>query len=362
MQRYNFAAGPSALPGAVLQAAREGFENWRGSGLSVMEIPFTGEAYAELYDETVALLRRLLELPDDYHILLLQGGAYSQFSLLPMNLLRGRSSADYAVTGHWSARAAEEARRYCRVNIVTDSSDGAYGDIADLDKWSLDPEAAYCHITTNETANGVQFHSLPDTHPAPLVADITSDFLMAPLAIERFGLLYASAQKNAGIAGLTLVIVNDALLGGAMSITPTVFDYTKLAACRSKVNTPPVWAIYMAGLVFRWICDEGGLTVMAERNRRRARDLYRTIDESGFYSCPVAERVRSSVSVCFGLPTPQLEDRFIRQAQEEGLCHLQGHSASGGVRVSLYNAVSDRAVETLIDFMHRFADRHAYPV
>ncbi|WP_275099601.1 3-phosphoserine/phosphohydroxythreonine transaminase [Sedimenticola hydrogenitrophicus] len=356
---YNFAAGPSVLPEAVLAEAREGLDNWAGSGQSVMEIPFTGEAFARIHDEAVATLRNLLEIPPDYHVLLLQGGAYGQFSLLPMNLLRGRECADYALTGHWSQRAANEAKRYCRVNIAADGASSGYTAIPDWSAWSLDPTAAYCHITTNETANGVRFRELPDTGRVPLVADITSDFLMAPLDIRRFGLVYASAQKNAGIAGLTVVIVKQALLGRALPITPTVFNYELLAASNSRVNTPPVWAIYMAGLVFKWIQAEGGLGEMAVRNRRHAGWLYRTIDESGFYHCRAAEAARSPVNVCFELPTPRLERAFLAEARERRLHNLKGHAAATGLRASLYNAVSESAVAALVSFMRDFALRHA---
>lgn len=362
MGRYNFAAGPSALPESVLAAAREGLGDWDGNGQSVMEIPFTGEAFAHILDEAEATLRQLLAIPADYQVLFMQGGAYGQYSLLPMNLLRGRESADYAVTGHWSQRAANEAQRYGRVNIVADGAMSGFTDIPDRSEWSLDPEAAYCHITSNETANGVQFRDWPETGTVPLVADITSDFLMAPLDIRRFGLVYASAQKNAGIAGLTLVIVHQSLLGRALPITPTVFNYELLAASRSKVNTPPVWAIYLAGLMFKWILHEGGLAEMAVRNRRHARWLYQAIDESDFYHCRVAKAARSSVNVCFELPTAQLQQQFLAEAEAQGLHNLKGHAAATGLRASLYNGVREVAVSALLAFMHDFARCHASAV
>ncbi|WP_428609859.1 3-phosphoserine/phosphohydroxythreonine transaminase [Sedimenticola sp.] len=359
MASYNFAAGPSALPKAVLAAAREGLGDWDGNGQSVMEIPFTGEAFARIHSEAEATLRRLLAIPSDYQVLFIQGGAYGQFSLLPMNLLRGRESVDYAVTGHWSQRAANEAKRYCRVNIVADGATNGFTDIPEWPEWSLDPAAAYCHITSNETANGIQFREWPETGSVPLVADVTSDFLMAPLDIRRFGLVYASAQKNAGIAGLTLVIVHQSLLGRALPITPTVFNYELLAAANSRINTPPVWALYLAGLVFKWILAEGGLAEMAARNRRHARWLYQAIDESGFYHCRVAESARSSVNVCFELPTAPLQQQFLAEAEAQGLHNLKGHAAATGLRASLYNGVSEAAVSGLLAFMHDFARCHA---
>jgi phosphoserine aminotransferase len=358
MTMFNFAAGPAALPEPVLEAARAGLANWVGSGQSVMEIPFTGNEFAQIHEETVTSLRLLLDIPSDYHVLLLQGGAYGQFSMLPMNLLRGRQRADYVVTGHWSRRAADEAKKYCSVNIAADGAESGFTDIPDWMHWSLDPQAAYCHITTNETANGVQFGELPDTGRVPLVADVTSDFLMAPMDVQRFGAFYASAQKNAGTAGLTVVIVKDALLGQALPITPTVFNYERLAISGSKVNTPPIWAIFIAGLMFKWISTEGGVEEMARRNSRKARLLYEIIDESGFYKCPVAETVRSSVNVCFDLPSSDLESTFLFAAQEKGLRNLKGHSATGGIRASLYNAVSEEAVTALASFMTGFAAEH----
>ncbi|MCP4995501.1 MAG: 3-phosphoserine/phosphohydroxythreonine transaminase, partial [Gammaproteobacteria bacterium] len=277
MDIFNFAAGPSALPESVLEAAKSGLNNWKGSGQSVMEIPFTGEEFSEIHEEVVTTLKVLLNIPMDYQVLLLQGGAYGQFSILPMNLLRGQQKADYAVTGHWSRRAADEAKKYCSVNIAASGSKSRFSDIPSLSEWSLDPDAAYCHITTNETAEGVQFKELPDTGPVPLVADVTSDFLTEPMDISRFGALYASAQKNAGTAGLTLVIVKESLLGQALPITPSVFDYGRLAGNSSNVKTPPVWAIFIAGLVFKWMHSEGGLEEMARRSRRKAESLYAAI-------------------------------------------------------------------------------------
>ncbi len=360
MDTYNFAAGPAALPKPVVEAAKAGLENWKGSGQSVMEIPFTGDEFAQIHEEAVATLRLLLDIPSDYHILLLQGGAYGQFSILPMNLLRGRQKADYAVTGHWSRRAADEAEKYCSVSIAASGFKSGFSEIPDWSEWSLDHQAAYCHITTNETAEGVQFKELPDTGRVPLVADVTSDFLTEPMDISRFGAIYASAQKNAGTAGLTIVIVKENLLGQALPITPSVFDYGRLVANASKVNTPPVWAIFIAGLVFKWILSEGGLAEMAYRNRCKAKSLYAAIDDSGFYRCSVAEKVRSSVSVCFQLPDSGLEEVFLSEAQKKGLLNLKGHSATGGIRASLYNAVSEEAVTALVRFMDRFAVQHKY--
>ncbi len=352
---FNFAAGPASLPRPVLEEAKEGLMNWRGSGQSVLEMPFTSTEFRQIYEEAFSLLEELVELPPGYSILFMQGGAYGQFAFIPMNLLRGIGKADYAITGHWSSRAALEARKYGSVNVVTDNSDSGHTTIPPVEGWTLDPDAAYCHITTNETANGIQLSKLPDTGAVPLVADSTSDFLTKPVDVKRFGAIYASAQKNIGPAGLTIVIVRNALIGEARSITPNVFNFELLAANNSKVNTPPTWAVYIAGLVFRWILAEGGLMEMANRNRNKARILYEFIESSEFYHCPAARDCRSTVNVVFGLPTIALEEEFVTRAREHGLLNLAGHAINGGIRASLYNAVSDEAVTALVGFMDEFA-------
>jgi len=358
MPSYNFSAGPSTLPRAVLEEARKELSDWRGTGQSVMEIPFTGDEFREILESTIASFRELLDIPDNYHVLMLQGGAYGQFSIAPMNLLGARKSTDYAITGHWSKRAANEANKYCKVNIVTDRTDMDFTDIENPESWRLDANAAYCHITTNETANGVQLRQLPDTGDVPLVGDVTSDLLTAPLDVRKFGVLYASAQKNMGIAGLTVVLIRDDLLGQALPITPSVFDYSQLVANSSKVNTPPTWAVYISGLVFKWVLSQGGLQEMARSNLYKANLIYDVIDSNNFYHCPVVENVRSTVNVCFNLPDKNLEELFLSQATENGLLNLQGHSATGAIRASLYNAVSEEAVIALRQFMIIFADEH----
>jgi phosphoserine aminotransferase len=357
MPSYNFSAGPAAIPKVVLEEAKSGLTDWKGSGRSVMEIPFTGPEFKSILDDAILRLRELLDIPDNYHVLMLQGGAYGQFSFVPMNLLRGRERADYAVTGHWSKRAADEAGKYCKVNLVTDSSDTNFTNIESPVNWNLDANAAYCHITTNETANGVQLHELPETGDVPLIADVTSDLLTAPLDVSKFGVLYASAQKNMGAAGLTIVIVRDDLVGQAQSITPSVFDYGLLVDNNSKVNTPPTWAVYISGLVFKWVLSEGGLVEMARRNRVKAKLLYDVINAGDFYQCRVAQKVRSSVNVCFSLPNKVLEEQFLSQAAQSNLHYLEGHSAAGAIRASLYNAVEEEAVVALAQFMTAFASR-----
>lgn len=355
MRLHNFAAGPSSLPKTVLEEARTALVDWNGTGLSIMELPFTGPEFKSIQEEAEATLAELLDLPGNYRVLFLQGGAYAMFSLIPMNLLHGRATADYVITGHWSRRAADEGSRYCRVGIAADASANGYAGIPPPEEWALDPAAAYCHITTNETANGVQFRRLPDTGNVPLLADATSDFLTRPIDMSRLGVLYASAQKNIGPAGLTIALIREDLLGRALPITPAVFDFGRQATAGCGVNTPPTWAVYVAGLVFKWLRAEGGLPEMARRNERKARILYDVIDAGDFYACPVELEARSTVNVCFRLPDTVLEERFLMEASASGYLNLKGHSAIGGVRVSLYNAVQEEAVLELARFMERFA-------
>ncbi|MCW9035078.1 MAG: 3-phosphoserine/phosphohydroxythreonine transaminase [Rhodospirillales bacterium] len=355
MTIYNFAAGPASLPPEILRQAQEELLDWRGTGLSVMEMPFTSAPFKQIMEEAVSSLRDLLNIPWNYHVLLMQGGAYGQFSIVPMNLLRGKKSADYLVSGHWSRRAADEAKKYCKTNIVAEAKANNLEALRDESSWKKNPDAAYFHLTTNETADGVQLQNLPDTGDVPIIADVTSDFLTAPLGVSKFGALYASAQKNVAPSGLTIVIIREDLLNGAMPITPTVFNYQRLAENTSKVNTLPTWSIYMAGLMFQWVMKEGGLSVMGERSQKKAEMLYSVIDEHDFYTCPVDQDFRSQTNTCFILPTKRLEKEFLTKAEEKGLVNLRGHGAIGGIRASLYNGVSLEAVETLADFMISFA-------
>lgn len=351
---FNFASGPAILPREVLAQARDEMLDWHGSGLSVMEMPFGGAEYKEILAATTRDLIDLLAIPSSYRVLFLQGGAYAHFAFLAMNLLRGRGSADYVETGHWSRRAIDEGRRYCRVGIAASGEAEGFTRVPSLDLYRLNADAAYCHITTNETADGVQFHWTPDTGAVPLVADMTSDFLSRPVDIGRFGMIYASAQKNVGPAGLTIVILREDLLGGALPETPRVFDYTAQAAENSMINTPPTFSVYMAGLVFQWLKRQGGLAAMERLNRRKSGKLYSAIDNSGFYRCPIARESRSRVNLCFRLPDENLEIRFLAEADKLGLRNLKGHPARGGLRASLYNAMPEVGVDALIDFMREF--------
>ncbi|HXH01955.1 MAG TPA: 3-phosphoserine/phosphohydroxythreonine transaminase [Candidatus Competibacteraceae bacterium] len=355
---FNFAAGPATLPAQVLAQARDELLDWQGSGLSVLELPFTSPEFRVIQERAEADLRALLAIPDDYRVLFLQGGAYAHAALLAQNLLGGRR-ADYVETGHWSRRAAGEAERYGRVDIAASGAASGFTAIPPQEQWRLNPSAVYCHITSNETADGVQFHWIPDTGAVPLIADMTSDILSRPVDVRRYGLIYASAQKNIGPAGLTLVIVRETLLAQAPAALPAVFAYGCQAAAGSRVNTPPTFAVYLTGLVLQWLHRQGGLAEMARRNRDKSRRLYAAIDASGgFYRCPVALADRSWMNVRFHLPDDVLTTAFLAEAEAHGLRYLRGHGAVGGIRASLYNAMPEAGVEALIGFMADFAERH----
>lgn len=333
--------------------------DWHGCGMSVMELPFSSGEYREIAGSAASNLRKLLNLTDRYHILFLQGGAYAHFAMLAMNLMGANPIADYVQTGHWSTRAINEGRRYGRINIAASAEPAGFNHIPPFTEWRLNPAAAYCHITTNETANGLQFHWLPDTSEVPLVADMTSDFLTRQLEISRFGMVYASAQKNVGPAGLTIVIIRDSLLDQCLDITPAVFNYGLQARSNSRINTPPTYSVYIAGLIFSWLLDKGGLAAVEQRNRQKAGRLYAAINADGFYRCPVIPADRSLVNVCFRLPDAALERDFLDEAETCGLVNLEGHGVTGGIRASLYNAMSLEGVDALIGFMQDFSARHS---
>jgi phosphoserine aminotransferase len=357
---YNFAAGPAALPESVLEQVKDELLDWHGSGMSIMEMSHRSKEFSQVIEESQADIKELLNLPGNYKVLFLQGGATSQFSMVPLNLLGDKQSADYINTGFWSDRAIVEAKRYGKVNIAADSQGNKFTKLPAADKsgWQLDKNAAYVHYTANETIHGVEFDYIPETGSVPLVSDMSSNILSRPLDVSKFGLIYAGAQKNIGPAGLTIVIVRDDLLGKAKAETPYLFDYKTLADNASMANTPPAFAWYVAGLVFKWIKAEGGLNEMARRNERKANLLYKAIDESGFYKNPVHPSCRSRMNIPFTLKSAELEAPFQKEAKAAGLLALGGHRAVGGLRASLYNAVSEEAVVALTDFMKDFAKRH----
>jgi len=346
MNVFNFAGGPAALPKDVLNQAKDEMFDWQGSGVSLLEMPFTGDAFKEILFKAERDLRTLLSLPSTHHILFLQGGAYAHYALLAMNLLNEKSTATYIDTGHWSKRAILEAQKFAEITVFDENLN------------TLDHETAYCHLTSNETSNGKQFHDIPDLGDIPLIADVTSDFLTRPHDFNKFDLIYASAQKNVAPAGLTIVIIHEKLFNKALDITPTVFNYTEQARNHSKTNTPNTFGVYMAGLMFNWVINEGGLPEMARRCAEKSQLLYDLIDESPFYTTRINGAMRSHVNVCFDLPTSDLDNSFICEAEEAGLLNLKGHPVGGNIRASLYNAVPIEAVHALASFMKNFELRH----
>ncbi len=353
---FNFSAGPAVLPEEVLEQVKEELLDWHGSGMSVMEMSHRGKEFIGIAERAEASLRELMRIPPSYKLLFLQGGASGQFAAVPLNLLRGRKKADYIETGHWSKKAIAEAGKYCQVNVAASSAADKYTRIPPREGWRLDPEAAYVHYTPNETIAGVEFHWIPDTGDVPLVADMSSTILSRPIDVTRFGLIYAGAQKNIGPAGLTIVIVREDLLGGADPRTPAIFDYEVQAKNASLYNTPPTFAWYIAGLVFEWLKKKGGLEEMARINERKARKLYDCIDGSGgFYRNPVEPACRSWMNIPFTLADPSLDEEFLKGAQAAGLVQLEGHRSVGGMRASLYNAMSEAGVDALVDYMKTFA-------
>ncbi len=351
---YNFSPGPAALPEEVLAQARDELLDWQGTGMSVMEVSHRGKEFSALAEEAEADVRELLQVPDSHKVLFVQGGATLQFSAVPLNLASTDSLVSYVNSGSWSKKAIAEAEKYCRVEIAADAAPFNYHKIPPQDTWNVDSRAAYLHYTPNETIGGVEFHFIPETGGVPLVADMSSTILSRPVEVGRFGVIYAGAQKNIGPAGLTLVIVHEDLLDRARPHTPTVIRYKTMADTGSMSNTPPTFAWYVAGLVFKWLKRQGGLAAMAERNRAKADKLYRAIDGSGFYSNPVDPSCRSWMNVPFTLADPGLDARFLEEAASRGLKNLKGHRSVGGMRASLYNAVPEAAVDALVEFMQWF--------
>ncbi|MEJ2391806.1 MAG: 3-phosphoserine/phosphohydroxythreonine transaminase [Gammaproteobacteria bacterium] len=356
---FNFSAGPAMLPEEVLQRAQQEMLDWNGSGMSVMEMSHRGKEFMGIAEKAEADLRELLSIPSDYAVLFLQGGASAQFAMVPMNLLRGKNKADYINTGAWSKKAIAEAKRYCDVNVAASSEDQKFSTIPAFDSWKLQKDAAYLHYTPNETIGGVEFHWVPDAGETPLVVDMSSTILSRPIDVSRFACIYAGAQKNIGPAGLTLVIVRKDMLGQTLSGTPSMFDYQKQADNGSMLNTPPTYAWYLAGLVFDWLKQKGGLEAMAQINQRKAQKLYAAIDQSGFYHNPVDPACRSWMNVPFTLANAELDKLFLEQASARGLKTLKGHRSVGGMRASIYNAMPEAGIDALIAFMQEFEKEHA---
>ena len=371
---WNFSAGPSALPEVVLQQAAAEMLDWHGSGMSVMEMSHRGKHFVQICDEAESDLRDLLGLPADYAVMFMQGGGSGENAIVPMNLMgrRGTPAADFVVTGHWSKRSYKEAGRYGSTHVAASSEQAIQLDgreqapltwVPPVDTWSVRKESAYLHLCSNETIGGVEFMDWPDTAAlgapdVPLVVDASSHFLSRPMDVTRCGMVYAGAQKNAGPAGVTMVIARRDLIGHALPICPSAFDYANVAAEHSRYNTPPTFAIYVAGLVFKWVKANGGVAGMEAANKAKADLLYGYLDSSGFYRNPIHAPVRSRMNVPFVLRDESLNDAFLQGADAAGLTQLKGHKSVGGMRASIYNAVPLAGVAALVEYLKEFERRH----
>ena len=351
---YNFSAGPAVLPEPVLEQAQRDLLALPGVGMSILEISHRSAAFDQVLEEAEADLRALAGIPDDYHVLFLQGGASQQFAMVPMNLLGPGEVADYTLTGSWAKKAAAEAAKIGTVNVCASTETEAFTRVPRVDELALTPGAAYVHLTSNNTIVGTEWPSMPDTGDVPLVVDASSDLLSRPLDIARHGLIYGGAQKNLGPAGVTLVVIRRDLAERGAETLPSTLRYAVAAEHGSRYNTPPVFAIYLFGLVMRWLKDQGGLEAMATRNRRKATLLYEAIDRSDFYRGTAQPESRSMMNVTFRLPTEELEARFTTEATAAGLSGLKGHRSVGGQRASIYNAFPEAGVVALVDFMTEF--------
>jgi phosphoserine aminotransferase len=355
---FNFSAGPAVLPQEVLEQARDEMLSWHGSGMSVMEMSHRGKEFIAIADQAEADLRALLAIPDDYAVLFLQGGAIGENAIVPMNLLRGRTKIDFVNTGEWSKKSIKEAKKYATVNIAASSEDEGFTYVPKQTTWKLSPDAAYVHVCTNETIGGVEYHWTPDTGDVPLVADASSHILSRPVDVAKYGLIYGGAQKNAGPAGLTLVIVRNDLIGHALPYTPSAFDFKLQAEADSMFNTPPTYSIYIAGLVFQWLKKQGGLVEMEKRNIAKAKLLYDYLDASSFFRSPVRKEDRSRMNVPFKLADEGLDDAFLKATKEAGMVQLKGHRSVGGMRASIYNAMPIEGVQRLVEVMRAFEAKH----
>ena len=357
---YNFSAGPSMLPEAVLTKAAAEMLDYEGSGQSVMEMSHRSKVYQSIIDTTEALLREIMNIPDNYKVLFLQGGASSQFAMVPMNLMTGNGKADYIITGQWAKKAYKEAARYGKARAVASSEDKTFSYIPQVDKADLDPEADYVHICMNNTIYGTVYHDLPDTGDVPLVADISSCILSKPIDVSKFGILYAGAQKNMAPSGVTVVIVREDLIGKAMDITPTMFNYQTHADNGSMFNTPPCYTIYVMKLVLEWIKNEvGGLDKMQEINEKKAAMLYDFLDNSKLFKGTVVPEDRSLMNVPFVTGNEELDAKFVKESTAAGFVNLKGHRSVGGMRASIYNAMPVEGVEKLVAFMQKFEEENA---
>ena len=355
----NFSSGPATLPEAVLRQAASDMLDWQGSGMSVMEMSHRGPEFTHILAQTQSLLKSLLAIPDNYSVLLLQGGAIAENAIVPMNLIGSTGQADYVVSGNWSHKSMQEAARYGRVHLAASSEAQGYTSMPDLASWQLSEKAAYVHFCSNETIGGVECHWTPSTGDVPLVADMSSNIMSAPLDVARYGVIYAGAQKNMGPSGVTLVIARRDLLGYALPATPSAFNYQLQDEQSSMYNTPPTYAIYIMGLVLQHIKEQGGLSFMQVHNQRKADLLYEFLDHSRMFTNRVARDDRSRMNVTFFLKDESLNAAFLQGAEKEGMVQLRGHRSAGGMRASIYNAMSFESVQRLRDYMHRFEKENA---
>lgn len=356
---FNFSAGPATLPEAVLEQARDELLDWRGVGASIVELSHRGPEFMGVAAEAEADLRRLMSISDDYAILFLAGGATTAQALVPLNIATPGQRADYVVSGHWGKTAIKQAKPYVDAHVAATSEAGGFRDIPPRGDWKLSPDAAYVHITANETIHGVEFRDVPDVGNVPLVADFSSNIASEPLDVSKFGVIYAGAQKNLGPVGVTVVIIRRDLLERAGQPRADIFDYRSHVKGESMLNTPPTWNWYLAGLVFKWMLNEGGVEEFARRNARKSKALYDAIDgSSGFYRNEVATAVRSRMNVPFFLHDEALDKPFLAESVKAGLIGLKGHRALGGMRASIYNAMPEAGVAALVEFMDDFRRRH----
>ncbi|WP_323118509.1 3-phosphoserine/phosphohydroxythreonine transaminase [Burkholderia alba] len=360
MRVFNFSAGPAALPEEVLQQAADEMLDWNGSGMSVMEMSHRGREFMSIHEAALADLRALLEVPANYRILFLQGGGLAENAIVPMNLLGARETADFVVTGSWSQKSFKEAQKYCTPHLAASgqTADG-FTRVPAFSEWRLSDDPAYVHLCSNETIDGVEAFDLPELGDVPLVADVSSHILSRPLDVAKYGAMFGGAQKNIGMAGVTLVIVREDLLDRALPVCPTAFEWKTVAANNSLYNTPPTYAIYIAGLVFKWLKAQGGLKAIEARNVEKSTLLYDTIDASAFYRNKVERSARSRMNVPFFLADESRNEDFLAGAKERGLLQLKGHKSVGGMRASIYNAVPFAGVQALVDYMKDFEARNA---
>jgi phosphoserine aminotransferase len=355
---YNFSAGPAMLPEAVLRQASEEMLDWHGSGMSVMEMSHRGPEFIGIYERAVADLRELLSIPENYKVIFLQGGGLGENAIVPMNMLRGKSEIDVVVTGTWSEKSAQEAAKFAKVNIAASAKADGFTHIPSVSSWKQSAGAAYLHICQNETIDGVEFQDAPDIGDQILVSDVSSMILSRPMNVSKYGLIFGGAQKNIGPAGLTIVIVREDLLGGALAYTPDVFNYAVQGKADSMYNTPPTYAIYIAGLVFQWLKKRGGLVAMEAHNCAKAALLYDALDASNYYRTKVQKAFRSRMNVPFFLPDERLYAPFLKGADERGLLQLKGHRSVGGLRASIYNAMPIEGVQALVSYLAEFEASH----